>query len=111
MNYLSRKLTMPRLILPAPAVPERGRDAAWRESAACLSVDTELFFPVGFTGPAAAAHAPGSSSLCPHARPRLIVHQPLHSLISLPVSERTGRQRNEGDTRAEVQPIQAIASQ
>jgi hypothetical protein len=41
----------------------------------------------------AQAHAPGPSSLCPHARPRLIVHQPLHSLISLPVSERTGRHR------------------
>jgi WhiB family redox-sensing transcriptional regulator len=54
MDYSSRKLTMPRLILPAPAVPERGRDAAWRESAACLGADTELFFPVGFTGPAAA---------------------------------------------------------
>ena len=26
----------------------------WRESAACLGADTELFFPVGFTGPAAA---------------------------------------------------------
>lgn len=54
MDYLPRKLMMSRRILPAPAVPERGRDASWRESAACLGADTELFFPVGFTGPAAA---------------------------------------------------------
>jgi WhiB family redox-sensing transcriptional regulator len=44
----------PYLPAPAPAVPERGRDASWRESAACSGADTELFFPVGLTGPAAA---------------------------------------------------------
>lgn len=44
---------MARRILPAPAVPGRGLDASWRESAACLGADTELFFPVGFAGPAA----------------------------------------------------------
>lgn len=54
MDYLSRKLMMSTLILPAPAVPERGRATSWRESAACAGADTELFFPVGFTGPAAA---------------------------------------------------------
>jgi WhiB family redox-sensing transcriptional regulator len=31
-----------------------GRNASWRELAACLGADTELFFPIGFTGPAAA---------------------------------------------------------
>jgi WhiB family redox-sensing transcriptional regulator len=54
IDYSSRKLMMSRRILPAPAVPARGRDASWHESAACLGADTELFFPVGFTGPAAA---------------------------------------------------------
>jgi WhiB family redox-sensing transcriptional regulator len=29
------------------------RDSSWRESAACLGADTELFFAVGLTGPAA----------------------------------------------------------
>jgi WhiB family redox-sensing transcriptional regulator len=52
MDYLSRKLMMSRQILPA--APERGRAASWCESAACLGADTELFFPVAFTGPAAA---------------------------------------------------------
>jgi len=45
---------MARRILPAPAMPGRGLDASWRESAACLGADTELFFPVGSAGPAAA---------------------------------------------------------
>ena len=53
MGYLSRKMMMARRILPAPAMPGRGLDASWRESAACLGADTELFFPVGSAGPAA----------------------------------------------------------
>jgi WhiB family redox-sensing transcriptional regulator len=43
---------MTRRTLPAPAVPARGLLASWRESAACAGADTELFFPVGSTGPA-----------------------------------------------------------
>lgn len=57
MGYLSRKMMMARRILPAPAMPRRGLDASWRESAACLGADTELFFPAGVTGPAADIHA------------------------------------------------------
>lgn len=54
MGYLSRKMIMMvRRILPVPATPGRGLDASWRESAACLGADTELFFPVGSRGPAA----------------------------------------------------------
>ena len=45
---------MTRQILPTAAVPDRGQDASWRGSAACLGADTELFFPAGVTGPAAA---------------------------------------------------------
>jgi WhiB family transcriptional regulator, redox-sensing transcriptional regulator len=30
------------------------RDVAWRASAVCSGADTEMFFPVGFTGPAVA---------------------------------------------------------
>ena len=54
MSYLSRKLMMTRRILPTATVPGRGPDASWRRSAACLGADTELFFPEGVTGPAAA---------------------------------------------------------
>lgn len=54
MGYLSRKMMMARRILRVPAVAGRGLDASWRESAACLGADTELFFPVGLAGPAAA---------------------------------------------------------
>jgi WhiB family redox-sensing transcriptional regulator len=54
MGYPSRKMMMARRILPAPAMAGRGLDASWRESAACLGADTELFFPAGFAGPAAA---------------------------------------------------------
>lgn len=32
----------------------RGPGISWRTSAACVGADTELFFPLGFTGPAAA---------------------------------------------------------
>ena len=56
MGYLSRKMMMARRIPPAPAVPGPGPglDDSWRESAACLGADTELFFPVGSAGPATA---------------------------------------------------------
>ena len=49
---------MARRILPAPAMPGRGLDASWRESAACLGADTELFFPVGSAGPRRRASVP-----------------------------------------------------
>ncbi|HEY0716138.1 MAG TPA: WhiB family transcriptional regulator [Streptosporangiaceae bacterium] len=38
---------------------------AWRESAACLGADTELFFPVGALGPAA-ADVRAAKALCGH---------------------------------------------
>ena len=42
------------LLALAPAVLTGcRRDYSWRESAACLGADTELFFPVGLAGPAA----------------------------------------------------------
>jgi WhiB family redox-sensing transcriptional regulator len=53
MSHLSRKLMMARRILPAPAVPDRELHTSWHESAACQGADTELFFPVSSTGPAA----------------------------------------------------------
>ena len=34
------------------AVPTAGAESNWRQSAACLTEDPELFFPIGTTGPA-----------------------------------------------------------
>ena len=36
----------------------------WRSKAACLSVDPELFFPIGNTGPAIAAEAKAVCHSC-----------------------------------------------
>ena len=52
---------MAKQFLPASA--GRGLGASWRELAACLGADTELFFPVGFTGPAE-ADAEAAKSYC-----------------------------------------------
>ena len=44
-----------------------GCDARWRERASCASVDSDLFFPVGATGPAVAqiAAAKAVCATCP----------------------------------------------
>jgi WhiB family transcriptional regulator, redox-sensing transcriptional regulator len=55
--FVPGELIMTERILPALAPAGRignRQDFSWRESAACQGADTELFFPVGVTGPAAA---------------------------------------------------------
>lgn len=54
---------MARRILSPPALSGRRHDASWHESAACLGADTELFFPVGFTG-AAVADVHAAKAFC-----------------------------------------------
>jgi WhiB family redox-sensing transcriptional regulator len=48
--------------------------SAWRESAACRSLDTDLFFPIGKTGPAAAEiqRAKAVCADCPVRQPCLV---------------------------------------
>ena len=61
----------PSLHAPADRVLERGAD--WRQQAACLSEDPELFFPIGTTGPAVrqAAEARAICRQCPALAPCL----------------------------------------
>jgi WhiB family transcriptional regulator, redox-sensing transcriptional regulator len=55
-----------------PAAANSGR-GSWRDSAACRHVDTELFFPIGRAGPAAAQtrQAKAICARCPVRQPCL----------------------------------------